>query len=595
MLLSQEDNHEGARVAKASSTAAKSDLDVKQPVNKWLKLGAPAASQAPAVGAATLLNAALIAPVAAMHPNPTTTAPRTVMPAAPAAVAAGATVAGALPSAATVYENTVYMTCPASWTGEAVRLFVEEEFGMLGVQVHHAYVHRQLGRDGKAVAGVFLDFRMGRLRLAEAVKALLAAPPLAVAVDASCSQGSVVVCFGKTKAAAIATAAAHELSGINLGPSASSGGKTTQAMPSEAPTKSPAQSAGTATVLRPLQGCVTATESTGLPLHVSGGVLQLPASGLPAARDTRTKGNQVIMTCPVDWREKTVRCYVEAEFAGTEARVHHVVIRRMPTCGIASCVAEVHLDIHSPRLQETVQAMLGSSPRTVQLADGSGTFAICFDQMNAEALQPLLQQQQQQVRTDALSAAGASLAQGAAVPQLLQQHQANSAANTATTRAAAAAPVCWNKVSMTCPASWTEEAVRKFVHAEFKALGVQVHHASIHRPPAGAPETVAVADVFLDYGMGRQRVAEAIKAMLAAPPLAVETAAGESVVVRFGQCVLSSALDSESSSARGKVLVPLDLHSPAEGGNAEAAGAAVLGIEEDQENAVLQLLYGGIL
>ena len=89
---------------------------------------------------------------------------------------------------------------------------------------------------------------------------------------------------------------------------------------------------------------------------------------------------------------------------------------------------------------------------------------------------------------------------------------------------------------MTCPAGWREAAVRRYVEAEFSGVGARVFRAYVHPPPLGAaPGTAAVADVHLDYAMGRPKLEEAVRAMLGAPPRVVEDGAGGSATVRFGQ------------------------------------------------------------
>ena len=85
---------------------------------------------------------------------------------------------------------------------------------------------------------------------------------------------------------------------------------------------------------------------------------------------------------------------------------------------------------------------------------------------------------------------------------------------------------------MTCPQSWNGEKARRYVEAEFCHVDAKVHRAYVdrHRRPAGE---AAVADVFLDFEMGRPQLARAMAAMLSAPPRTLE-AAGRDVAVCFG-------------------------------------------------------------
>ena len=72
---------------------------------------------------------------------------------------------------------------------------------------------------------------------------------------------------------------------------------------------------------------------------------------------------------------------------------------------------------------------------------------------------------------------------------------------------------------MTCPAGWRGAAVRRYVEAEFGSVGARVFRAYVHPPPPGAVRgAAAVADVHLDYAMGRPKLGNAVSAMLGAPP-----------------------------------------------------------------------------
>jgi hypothetical protein len=102
---------------------------------------------------------------------------------------------------------------------------------------------------------------------------------------------------------------------------------------------------------------------------------------------------------------------------------------------------------------------------------------------------------------------------------------------------------------MACPAKWREAAVRHYVESEFRHVGARVYRAYVHPPPPGAPPcTAAVADVLLDFSMGRARIGEAVKAMLAAPPLPVpvDDFTNGAVMICFHPAV---GLESTSSSA----------------------------------------------
>jgi hypothetical protein len=111
---------------------------------------------------------------------------------------------------------------------------------------------------------------------------------------------------------------------------------------------------------------------------------------------------------------------------------------------------------------------------------------------------------------------------------------------------APAAAESGNKLRMTCPAGWREAAVRHYVEAEFRAVGARVYRAHVHPPPPGAaPGAAAVADVLLDFAMGRARLGEVLRAMLAAPPRAVDdgTAKGAAIIC-FSSSVSPHAVSS---------------------------------------------------
>ena len=105
-----------------------------------------------------------------------------------------------------------------------------------------------------------------------------------------------------------------------------------------------------------------------------------------------------------------------------------------------------------------------------------------------------------------------------------------------------------DRVRMTCPANWTHSAVRHYVEKSFRHLKVRVYHViagSLPSLAAGECESGwIVADIWLHRKMGAQRAAEAIDAMLCAPPV---LAPGCGLPIRF--LAADTQLDDECSAA----------------------------------------------
>jgi hypothetical protein len=105
--------------------------------------------------------------------------------------------------------------------------------------------------------------------------------------------------------------------------------------------------------------------------------------------------------------------------------------------------------------------------------------------------------------------------------------------------------------------------VRRYVEAEFSGFGARLFRAYVHPPPPGAaPGTAAVADVYLDYVMGRPKLGDAMRAMLGAPPRAVEDGAGRSVSIRFSPAAADMFGDSRTSDAATRAVNASQLLQP---------------------------------
>ena len=273
------------------------------------------------------------------------------------------------------------MTCPAGWREAAVRRYVEAEFSGVGARVFRAYVHPPppgAAPCTPAVADVYLNFSMGRPRLGEAVRAMLAAPPRAVEDGAG---GSVLIRFspgaadvfggGGTTNAATATVKAAQLPL----PQASVGSSSPRSFGQQV---SPGPSAPLASSGSPSAVGTGANIARGHFPAVDDaveGVANLPPVLAALVVDL---GNRSSMTCPKGWSEDSVRQYVEAEFSGVGARVHGSQVHRSPSDAspCVSATADVYLDCHmaKPQLLEATVAMLTADPKTVD--DGAGGSAI---------------------------------------------------------------------------------------------------------------------------------------------------------------------------------------------------------------------------
>jgi hypothetical protein len=276
------------------------------------------------------------------------------------------------------------------------------------------------------------------------------------------------------------------------------------------------------------------------------------------------------MTCPAGWREAAVRRYVEAEFSGVGARVFRAYVHLPPPGAArgAAAVADVYLDysMGRPKLGNAMSAMLAAPPRAVE--DGAGgSVSIRFSTGAADALggggatdaaataANASRLPQASVGTSSprahaqqalLSEAGADQSSGSASASWPGAPFAGGPSSAADNAGATIAPPelealaagAGNKISMTCPRGWSEDSVRRYVEAEFGGVGARVHSARVHaRPPGSSPCVTVAADVYLDCRMAKPKLAEAIAAMLAAPPKVVDYGAGGIAIISFGPTV----------------------------------------------------------
>jgi hypothetical protein len=300
---------------------------------------------------------------------------------------------------------------------------------------------------------------------------------------------------------------------------------------------------------------------------------QGPRSLATVQAKPRNIWSKLKMTCPAGWREPAVRSYVETEFSCVGAKVYRSFVHQPPP-GAAVCspaVADVYLDFSMGRakLSEAVKAMLAAPPRAVDdfiggsviihfRPDDEGNDSAQSVQMpafaSADTFSPRAPNHQtlSPVLSWAAAAAGYN-AQRTAGPLLATDNVLPvDAAAKASPRPVSAAVDSGNKIRMICPAGWREAAVRRYVETEFSCFDARVFRAYVHIPSfASRPSTPAVADVFLDFSMGRAKMGEAVKAMLAAPPRAVE----DGVIVRF--CA-------DAATATGSQLVQVPASSSAD-------------------------------
>jgi hypothetical protein len=89
-----------------------------------------------------------------------------------------------------------------------------------------------------------------------------------------------------------------------------------------------------------------------------------------------------------------------------------------------------------------------------------------------------------------------------------------------------------SRVLMTCPADWNHLTVRSYIEKSFRHLQVRVYHVIVRSLAAGGGDCAGwtIADVWLHRKMGGVRAAEAINAMLCAPP---HPAPGGGLPIRF--------------------------------------------------------------
>jgi hypothetical protein len=237
------------------------------------------------------------------------------------------------------------------------------------------------------------------------------------------------------------------------------------------------------------------------PLQVIDNPVDVVAKESPRSAPSADSGNKLKMTCPARWREAAVRLYVETEFVGVGARVFRAYVHQPPpgASQFTAAVADVFLDFSMGRakMEEALQTILAAQPKAVE--EGVVVHFLTSD-------------------------ATPSISQLAKVPA-------------SSSLAPAPAVDSVNKLQMTCPSRWREAAVRQYVETEFSHVGARVYRAFVHPPAAGGAATsTAVAEVYLDFGMGRTRLGEAVKAMLSAPPKALDGDKG-TIIIRFGSMV----------------------------------------------------------
>ena len=410
------------------------------------------------------------------------------------------------------------MTCPAEWSEEAVWHYVETEFSWVGAKVYRVHVHPAAATP--AVADVYLDFSMGRAKLTEVVKAMLAAPPQVVEDFIG---GSVLVQFSSDSA---------------------------RTQPVQKPTSAFAEThsprAHDQQITSPLSGSTAAAagfsaQRAAGPLLTNFRPVDVAAKASPQPAAAAEAGNKLRMTCPAGWREAAVRYYVETEFSSVNARVFRAYVH-LPPPGAgpnAAAVADVFLDFSMGRakLGEAVRAMLAAPPKAVE--DGV-VVRFCTDAV-ADTIPQLAQ-------VPATSSPDSSMSRQPDIPKM-QSHESTATMYTSDGSAAQSeqnnqnagvspwvgkdsldaakashAPAVvdsGNKLRMTCPARWREAAVRHYVEDEFSCVGARVYRAFVRPPPPGS-SSAAVADVYLDFGMGRAKMALVVKAMLSAAPRAVD-------------------------------------------------------------------------
>jgi hypothetical protein len=433
------------------------------------------------------------------------------------------------------------MTCPAGWREAAVWHYVETEFSWVGAKLYRVYVHPPPPGAAictPAVADVYLDFSMGRAKLTEVVKAILAAPPKVVEDFIG---GSVTIRFTSCSAnpqpaqtpplSLTETSSPRALSHQMLSPvscwTAAAGGLSAQ----------------------------NNTRPSSLLANVLPGDVTAKASHQPAPAAVEA-GNKLKMTCPAGWREAAVRRYVETEFYCVGARVYRSYVHIPPPGAGPStaAVADVYLDfgMGRARLGEAVRAMLAAPPRVVE--DGV-IVRFCTDAVTATiphlaqvpassspdssvSWQPTMRTIPSIPPVPAMPHSGGLAEQSGPDTQVAKSSSLTSSdplyveAKTSHSPAPTIAD-SGNRIRMTCPAGWREAAVRHYVEAEFRFVGARVYRAFVRLPPPGAtPCSAAVADVYLDFSMGRARMGEAVKAILAARPRVVDdgTAKGASII-----------------------------------------------------------------